>query len=79
MMGSFGGVGGRLATFFTFHCFKRNDKERMRMSTRKMVGIESNVRNNRFMFFVWCRKNRCVKKKKKIHKKVSLLARSLGS
>ena len=64
MMGSFGGVGGRLATFFTFHCFKRNDKERMRMSTRKMVGTQCNERKNKFMFFVWwCRKNTCVLKK----------------
>ena len=53
MMGSFGGSGGRLAAFLTLLCFKINDEERMRMSTRKMVGIESNVRNNRFMFFVW--------------------------
>ena len=51
MMGSFGASGGRLAAFLTFLCFKINDKERMRMSTRKIVGIQSNVRNNRFMFF----------------------------
>ena len=52
MMGSFGGAGGRLATFFTFLCFKRNDKEGMRMSTRKMLGTQWNERKNRFMFFV---------------------------
>ena len=52
MMGSFGWSGGRLAAFLTFLCFKINDKERMRVSTRKMVGIESNVRNNRFMFLI---------------------------
>ena len=53
MMGSFEGPWGRLAAFFTFLCFKRNDKERVKMSTRKMVGIQCNERKNRFMFFVW--------------------------
>ena len=53
MMGSFGASGERLAAFLTFLCFKINDKERMRMSTRKIVRIQSDVRNNRFMFFVW--------------------------
>ena len=52
-MGSFGGPGGRLANFLTFLCFKRNDKARMRMSTRKMVGNQCHERKNRFMFFVW--------------------------
>ena len=62
MMGSFGGPGeGWLLSSLSFVSKEINDKERMRMSTRKMVGTQCNERKNRFIFFVWwCRKNTCV-------------------